>query len=70
MQDNLYNPLFLFQSEAYIQMPPSHIDPTPIDSVLRVPQPLHRAQTIEPQTFASFERNGFTVVEWGGCEVK
>ena len=48
------------------------IDPTP-DSVLRVFmawKPLGRPQTIEPQTFTSFARDGFTVVEWGGCEVK
>ena len=29
----------------------------------------NRAQPIEPQTFPAFERDGFTVVEWGGCEV-
>ena len=33
-------------------------------------KPLGRPQTIEPQTFTSFARDGFTVVEWGGCEVK
>ena len=27
-------------------------------------------QEIEPQEFETFERNGFTVVEWGGTEVK
>ena len=71
MQDNPYN-LISFQSEAYTDAAKLDIDPTP-DSVLRVFmawKPLHRPQTIEPQTFASFERNGFTVVEWGGCEVK
>ena len=71
MQDNPYN-LISFQSEVYTDAAKLDIDPTP-DSVLRVFmawKPLHRAQTIEPQTFASFERNGFTVVEWGGCEVK
>ena len=71
MQDNPYN-LISFQSEAYTDAAKLDIDPTP-DSVLRVFmawKPLHRAQTIEPQTFASFERNGFAVVEWGGCEVK
>ena len=71
MQDNPYN-LISFQSEAYTDAAKLDIDPTP-DSVLRVFmawKPLHRAQTIEPQTFAPFERNGFTVVEWGGCEVK
>ena len=71
MQDNPYN-LISFQSEAYTDAAKLDIDPTP-DSVLRVFmawKPLSRPQTIEPQTFASFERNGFTVVEWGGCEVK
>ena len=84
MQDNPYN-LISFQSEAYTDAAKLDIDPTP-DSVLRVfmawktPdsvlrvfmawKPLGRPQTIEPQTFASFERNGFAVVEWGGCEVK
>ena len=71
MQDNPYN-LISFQSERYTDTAKLDIDPTP-DSVLRVFmawKPLHRAQNIEPQTFASFERNGFTVVEWGGCEVK
>ena len=71
MQDNPYN-LISFQSEAYTDAAKLDIDPTP-DSVLRVFmawKPLGRPQTIEPQTFASFERNGFTVVEWGGCEVK
>ena len=26
-------------------------------------------QEIEPQEFPGFDRNGFTVVEWGGTEV-
>ena len=71
MQDNPYN-LISFQSEAYTDAAKLDIDPTP-DSVLRVFmawKPLHRAQTIEPQTFTPFARDGFTVVEWGGCEVK
>ena len=71
MQDNPYN-LISFQSEAYTDAAKLDIDPTP-DSVLRVFmawKPLHRAQNIEPQTFTPFARDGFTVVEWGGCEVK
>ena len=71
MQDNPYN-LISFQSEAYTDAAKLDIDPTP-DSVLRVFmawKPLHRPQTIEPQTFTPFARDGFTVVEWGGCEVK
>lgn len=69
MQDNPYN-LISFQSEAYTDAARLDIDPTP-DSVLRISwKPLHRAQNIEPQTFTPFARDGFTVVEWGGCEVK
>ena len=71
MQDNPYN-LISFQSECYTDTAKLDIDPTP-DNVLRVFmawKPLHRAQNIEPQTFTPFARDGFTVVEWGGCEVK
>ncbi len=71
MQDNPYN-LISFQSEAYTDAAKLDIDPTP-DSLLRVFmawKPLGRLQTIEPQTFTPFARDGFTVVEWGGCEVK
>lgn len=71
MQENPYN-LISFQSKRYTDTAKLDIDPEP-DSVLRVFmawKPLHRAQTIEPQTFTPFARDGFTVVEWGGCEVK
>ena len=71
MQDNPYN-LISFQSERYTDTAKLDIDPTP-DSLLRVFmawKPLHKAQNIEPQMFAPFTRDGFTVVEWGGCEVK
>lgn len=71
MQDNPYN-LISFQSERYTDTAKLDIDPTP-DSLLRVFmawKPLSKPQTIEPQTFTPFARDGFTVVEWGGCEVK
>ena len=71
MQDNPYN-LIAFQSERYTDTAKLDIDPTP-DSLLRVFmawKPLNKPQTIEPQTFTPFTRDGFTVVEWGGCEVK
>ena len=70
MQGNPYN-LISFQSERYTDGAKLTINPKP-DSELRVFmawKPLNRAQPIEPQTFPSFERDGFTVVEWGGCEV-
>ncbi len=71
MQGNAYN-LISFQSTAYTDTAKLNIDPTP-DSVLRVFmawKPLSKPQTITPQTFTPFTRDGFTVVEWGGCEVK
>ena len=71
IQDNPYN-LISFQSERYTDTAKLDIDPTP-DSVLRVFmawKPLSRPKTIEPQAFTPFARDGFTVVEWGGCEVK
>lgn len=43
------------------------------DSVLRVMMVWEGTDTyteIEPQEFETFERNGFTVVEWGGTELK
>lgn len=70
MQDNAYN-LISFQSENYEQNAPLHINPAP-DSMLRVYmayKPLNSPVYIEPQTFEPFERQGFTVVEWGGCAI-
>ena len=70
MQENPYN-LIAFQTDAYTQSARLTVTPEP-DTMLRVFmawKPLNRAQPIEPQTFPSFERDGFTVVEWGGCEV-
>ena len=71
MQESPYN-LIAFQTDAYTQSARLTVTPEP-DTMLRVFmawKPLHRAQSIEPQTFTSFARDGFTVVEWGGCEVK
>ena len=70
MQENAYN-LISFQTGRYTQSAELEITPEP-DSVLRVFmawKPLERPQEIEPQQFAPFLREGFTVVEWGGTEV-
>ena len=43
------------------------------DSMLRVMMVWEASdiyKEIEPQEFETFERNGFTVVEWGGTEIK
>jgi hypothetical protein len=47
------------------------LDPNP-DSLLRVFMayyPSDVAVELEAQSFTPFERVGFTVVEWGGCEL-
>ena len=70
MEHNAYN-LISFQSDAYTDTAKLNITPTP-DSMLRIFMtyvPLEAAVDIEPQELSTFERNGFTVVEWGGAEV-
>ena len=71
MQDNPYN-LIAFQQEAYTQSAKLTVSPRP-DSVLRVFmawKPLARPVDIPAQTLPCFERRGFTLVEWGGAEVR
>lgn len=71
MQDNAYN-LIAFQGEVYTEAAKLTVTPEP-DTVLRVFmafQPLEEPVDIEPQVLEPTERTGFTVVEWGGCELK
>lgn len=71
MQDNPYN-LITFQTDCYTEHAVLHITPEP-DSVLRVFmawKPLTEPVEIEEPKLTGFERKGFTVVEWGGAEVK
>ena len=70
MEGNAYN-LIAFQTDAYTETAQLRIDPAP-DTVLRVFmawQPLAKPVDIAPQTLTAPDRTGFTVVEWGGCEV-
>ena len=67
LQNNPYN-LISFQTENYEQLAPLTINPLP-DSMLRVymaVKPLETPIAIEAQTFEPFQREGFSVVEWGG----
>ena len=67
LQNNPYN-LISFQTENYEDIAPLTINPLP-DSMLRVymaVKPLETPIAIEEQTFEPFQREGFTVVEWGG----
>ena len=71
MEGNAYN-LIAFQTDDYTDSARLNVTPVP-DTVLRVFmawQPLDKAVDVEPQTLTAPERTGFTVVEWGGCEVK
>ncbi|GAA0765468.1 hypothetical protein GCM10008908_02070 [Clostridium subterminale] len=71
MQENKYN-LITFAGEEYENLAELNITPKP-DSILRVMmlfKSLDKPIEIEEQEIKSFERKGFTVVEWGGTEVK
>ncbi len=71
MQNNPYN-VISFQTTAYTDAVGLEISPAP-DSLLRVFMTYYATDEkldIEPQSFARFERRGFTVVEWGGSQVK
>ncbi|MDD2400683.1 MAG: hypothetical protein PHD60_00445 [Clostridia bacterium] len=70
MQDNKYN-LIYFAGQDYEEIAPLDISPKP-DSMLRVfmvYKPLDEYMKIEKQELDSFERKGFSVVEWGGTEI-
>ena len=70
MEHNAYN-LISFQTEVYEDTAKLEITPRP-DSVLRVFmawKAIDEPREIEPQTFETFTRVGFTVIEWGGAEV-
>lgn len=71
MQENKYN-LITFAGEDYENLAKLNITPKP-DSILRVMmlfKSLDKPIEIEEQEIKSFERKGFTVIEWGGTEVK
>ena len=70
MEHNEYN-LIAFQGDKYTNSAKLNISPTP-DSLLRVFMayvPLEEAVETEPQELETFERKGFTVVEWGGTKI-
>ncbi len=70
MESNSYN-LITFQQECYTDSAKLEIVPQP-DSLLRVFmawKPLEHPVEIQPDELKPFERNGFTVIEWGGCKV-
>lgn len=71
LKNNKYN-LICFAYAEYEESAKLGITPKP-DSILRVfmvTQPLEEKIDIAPQEIKPFRRSGFTVVEWGGTELK
>lgn len=71
MKENPYN-LITFQSDVYTQAAQLSVDPAP-DTVIRVFmtwKPLKDAVEIPAQDLTAPDRTGFTVVEWGGSQVR
>jgi len=71
MRDNKYN-LITFAGEDYENIAQLKITPEP-DSIIRIMmvfKPLDKPIKIQEQELKPFVRKGFTVVEWGGTELK
>lgn len=71
MQDNPYN-IISFQTDIYTNSAKLEINPAP-DTLIRVFMAWQSAETyieLPKQQLTAPERNGFTVVEWGGTEMK
>ena len=71
LQKNEYN-LVTFQTKCYTDTVRMDISPEP-DSVLRVFMAFKKTDgpaSVESPAIEPFERKGFTVVEWGGAEVR
>lgn len=70
METNPYNFIY-FAGDEYDEMAELTITPEP-DSILRammVFSALNKKIEVTPQEIIPFEREGFTVVEWGGTEI-
>lgn len=71
MEYNPYNLIHFATKEEYSNRVRMEINPQP-DSTVRifmVYKPLHQKISLEPQTFSTFTRQGFSVVEWGGSKL-
>ena len=71
MQNNPYN-LISFQGEGYTESARLEVAPAP-DSVIRVFMAWKASEVyvdLPSQELSGTPRNGFTVVEWGGTEIK
>ncbi len=73
MKDNKYNIIHFASKTEYDDHAKLTINPNP-DSLLRVFMVYHATDNqdtkVTPQSFIKFVRKGFSVVEWGGTEIK
>lgn len=72
MIENKYNLIHFATKDEYHNRVGLDISPEP-DSVLRVFmvfKKLDEEIDVQPQEFETFRRDGFTVIEWGGTELK
>jgi len=71
MEENPYN-LISFQTDIYTDTAQLHVTPAP-DTVIRVFMAWKPSQTAietKPQTLKAPNREGFTLVEWGGAKIE
>ena len=71
MEQNAYN-LISFQQETYTNSAKLAVFPEP-DTLIRVFmawRPIDAPMEIDPQILTAPERNGFTVLEWGGAKIE
>lgn len=71
MQDNPYN-IISFQTDRYTDGAKLSVDPAP-DTLIRVFMAWQASDApvaLEKQELSAPERTGFTVIEWGGAEMK
>jgi len=71
MEKNQYNLIHFASKAEYEDRTVLSIEPQP-DSILRifmVYKPLQKPIVVKPQKLNSFERRGFSVIEWGGSQL-
>lgn len=70
MQENAYN-LISFSGDEYSEIAKLTVNPKP-DTLIRIHmvwKALDAPIEIEPQVLPTYQRKGFTLVEWGGTEI-
>ena len=72
MEHNKYNYIRFASINEINKNMPLYVDPNPdtIIRVLMVFKPLNKEIKVKEQKLTTPERRGFTLVEWGGTEIK